>query len=89
MSVHGVEPEVLANEGLLEMVQRHGTPLFIIDHEIIRENYGDLRRIVKAVEEGQPEKASQLHRQLVNWRSQLHAKLPRPNAAYVVEKTPQ
>ena len=27
------------NEDLLRLVEQHGTPLFILDHNVIRENY--------------------------------------------------
>ena len=39
MNAHVAEPAVPAAEGLMKMVEQHGSPLFIIDHEKIRENY--------------------------------------------------
>jgi ornithine decarboxylase len=39
MNTTVAEPVVLGSEELLNLVATHGTPLFIIDHEKIRENY--------------------------------------------------
>src|SRR4030065_2608325 len=35
---------------LLKLVKKHGTPLFIIDHEIIRENYRRFRKALPKVQ---------------------------------------
>ena len=50
MDTTAAEPSVHAREELLDLVAQHGTPLFIIDHEKIRENYRTFKTHLPRVE---------------------------------------
>ena len=45
-----LDPSVLTSEEILSLVAKHGTPLFIIDHEIIRQNYRTFKTHLPRVE---------------------------------------
>jgi ornithine decarboxylase len=38
------------HEGLLKLVEQHGSPLFIVDHEKLRENYRTFKRLLPRVQ---------------------------------------
>ena len=38
------------HENLLRLAKKHGTPLFIVDHKVLRENYGQFRKYLPRVQ---------------------------------------